>query len=92
MVEVKAMLKEEVLDGQLQEKLKEIAAVVVKEIVRKHIVERVRKEVSHNQLNWAINVPYRIWQLQDQIPQDMREQSAKYQRQLLEVKASLQNS
>lgn len=48
MVEVKAMLKEEVLDGQLQEKLKEIAAVVVKEIVRKHVVERVRKEVSHN--------------------------------------------
>ena len=45
MVEVKAMLKEEVLDGQLREKLREIAAVIVKEIVRREIAERVRREV-----------------------------------------------
>ncbi|KAH8087875.1 hypothetical protein BXZ70DRAFT_875678, partial [Cristinia sonorae] len=46
MVEVKAMLKEEVLDPRLQEKLREIASVVVKEIVRREIAERVRKELQ----------------------------------------------
>ncbi|TCD66529.1 hypothetical protein EIP91_001249 [Steccherinum ochraceum] len=74
MAEVKTMLKNEVMDVQLQEKLRQIAGVIVKEIVRKEIVSRVKKE------------------LEEQIPLDMREQSARYKRQIMEVKACLHNS
>ncbi|THH30881.1 hypothetical protein EUX98_g3320 [Antrodiella citrinella] len=93
MVEMKAMLKEEISDGQLQEKLREIAGVLVRECVKREIVERVRREVSDSVSEHGIGGAHISHeQLQEQIPQDMREQAIRYKRQLLEVKASLHNS
>lgn len=46
MQEMKAMLKNELMDAELQERMKETAGVIVAEVIRREIADRVRNQVN----------------------------------------------